>query len=896
MAVAAVAAIGIAASQVGLAAQVRLDIEINAHWRGAYDILVRPRGATLDLERTNGLVEPNFVSLAAKGGMSQAQLEGIRAIRGVEIAAPIAWVGLMTTTTMGPTITIPRSPAETTLYSVSMTVSVNDGLSERLVYKDQFRVLLQSSVKADGHPIALSDYGNVGLSSVPGYDPIAQLASTHFLPPVQSPILAVDPAAEKALLGDQGAFFDPLVQLQDRDNLTAGNADPSIVLRDYALQRDQIGFLKQGNEAEQERPVLPILVSSTAYSHVKVSINVSQVGHPIGVAIDTSNTELALARAEEAAGPILTPIGTSTVDASGIRAFRVTGYMVPWPGTTVPEGVGESGMAQGSSVFTSSITDRPTYTATATPDGAATVAFWISPLGTVPPGGPGATSAPTEPQGGPQQSQTGTEQSYRSLETVVAPAAQGFVGQGLLDPPYILAPIAEYDLASLDLPHDPLNYVPYGAYDPPDTTLVANPSGQPVTRKPMNPTLNPTGLLQMPPMGIVDIHAAELLRGETPIDAIRVRVADITDYGPASLAEVKRIAGEIAAMGLDVVVVAGSSPQTVDVYVPAYDTSGTPPADLGWVEQHWTTLGAAPRVERVLGDTNLALVLLALFGAAVVAIGMQVLQASVRRRDAATMYALGWHGAQVLRWQVAESLAAGLAVMGAGALAWIPFGNGYAGLVVAIGGGALLTLAGLAAALTVRPRASELATGDFVPPPHRLHMTVTNIRAYALRSLVARPMRSLVIIVGLATAAAAIAPAAAVIVVVGAAVGPTALGSAVSARLQVYQLALLGIVGLSTLGFALLALQADLETRRRELRVLAACGWRPRQIGRLLAWTRLLIALPCASLAFCIAALTSGPIAGSTAPVAAVAALAGMLAFLTALAWGSLAGIRMRDC
>lgn len=895
VAVAAVAAIGIAASQVGLAAQVRLDAEVNAHWRGAYDILVRPKGASLDLERTNGLVEPNFLALTGKGGISQSQVDAIRAIPGVEIAAPIAWVGLMTTNTVGPTITIPRFPAQTTLYSVTMTVSVDDGVSGHLVYRDQFRVLLQPSVGPDGHPDALSDYGDFGVDQLPGVGLVAVVGTTRSLPQVQSPILAVDPVAEKALLGDQGAFLAPLGNLENRDSLTASNADPNMILSGYQ-QRLDIAILRRGNATERNRPVIPVLVSSTTYARVDVSIQVGQIGHPIDHDFDTSgSTSAVLAQAGAEAGSGLTPVGTSSTEVSdSMRALRLNGYMVPWPGTTVPAGFGEEGAVRQASGFSPSLTGRPDYTSAAGPDGASTPAFRIAPLGTVPPGGPGTSiAAPGGLQGGPQQSETGTEQSYRSVEVTSVTIAEGFVSQGHDDQPYVFAPIAEYDLGKLDLPHDPLDYVPYGAYDPPDTTLVAGTDGQPVTHKSMSPTLNPAGLLQVPPMGIVDIHAAELLRGSAPIDAVRVRVGGISDYGPASLARVEQVAGAIATMGLDVDIVAASSPQAVDVYVPAYDTSKTPAADLGWVEQHWTTLGAAPRVEHGLSTTNLALLLLALFGAAVVAVGTQVLQAAVRTREAGILSALGWRRRQVVRWQGAEALVAGLVIAGAGMAVWIPSGHDAAWLLVALGGGALFALAGMAAALLVRPRPGQAVAGDFVAPARHLTLPVAGLRTYALRSLVARPMRSLVIVLSLAAAASAIAPAAAVIVGVGAAVGPTALASALSGRLQVYQLALLGLIGIATLAFAFLALRADLEARRGELRVLEACGWRPRDLRRLLTWSRLMLALPSAVLAILISALTAGPIAGSSAPVPAVTGLAGALAFLTVLAWGRLAGVRM---
>jgi hypothetical protein len=81
----------LAATSAGIhqTATIRVAALVDEHWRGAYDILVRPAGTRLDLEQTNGLVEPNFVGFAGTGGISLDQLAAIRSIREVALAAPI---------------------------------------------------------------------------------------------------------------------------------------------------------------------------------------------------------------------------------------------------------------------------------------------------------------------------------------------------------------------------------------------------------------------------------------------------------------------------------------------------------------------------------------------------------------------------------------------------------------------------------------------------------------------------------------------------------------------------------------------------------------------------------------------------------------------------------------
>jgi len=888
LAVTIVAAIAIAASQIATAARARITAEIDANWRGAYDILVRAAGGRLDLESTNGLVEPNFVALAGQGGVSTDQLAAIRAIPGVEIAAPIAWVGFVTTRVASPTIVIPNVPANPTLYLATLTLSTSDGISRHLVYEDTVRLLLapeETNVK--GCPTVIWDYAATSclLLGVP-----------HFPPQLQSPILAIDPEAERALLGDAGAFLDPLVRLPDRDRLTVGNVDEdAIILPNYEDWRAAISFVRavEPNAAALSRPVIPILVSARTYARIQISLDVRQVGRPLATLPDTDRPPAeVLDDATRQAGPGTTAVGTSTVEGSSeARALRFNGLAVPWPGSSVPWGLGEGGYA-GSRTITSALTGRPSYSPAMAPDGAATPAFQIEPLGTVPPGGPGS-ELPIQgpPVGGPQKVRLGSEQSYRPLTATTPPLVEAFERQNTMDRPFFLAPIGEYDLDALDLPDDPLSYVPYGAYDPPDTTLVAGPDGAPVPPLPMNPTLNPTGLLQAPPMGIVDIAGAELLRGPAPIDAIRVRVAGIANYGPDALATVERVAGVIAALGLEVDVVAASSPQAVAVYVPAYDTSVDQPADLGWVRQNWTTLGAAPRVERALGETNLVLLLLALLGVTVVVAGTALLSAAARAREAAILVAIGWSRWSIVRWQAAESAVAGAIVLALGLVGWAVSAREPLGLAVALYGGTAFLVGGAVAALAMRPSVLRIGAGDIVAPHRRVSPTVGGLRTYALRSLLARPWRSATIVIGLALAAATIAPGLAVLATVGTRVGPTLLGSALAERLAPYQLALLVLVASGILVFTLLALHTDLESRRAELRVLAA-SWQPTEVRRMLAWTRMWLALPATFLAAGLASLTAPPIVGADVPASWVAVLAGGLA-LSAVAWGALAGFRL---
>ena len=66
---------------------------VQDYWRSDYDILVRPSGSTFLYDSTGRrLIEPNFLS-GQQGGITDEQLALIKTIDGIEVAAPVAFLG-----------------------------------------------------------------------------------------------------------------------------------------------------------------------------------------------------------------------------------------------------------------------------------------------------------------------------------------------------------------------------------------------------------------------------------------------------------------------------------------------------------------------------------------------------------------------------------------------------------------------------------------------------------------------------------------------------------------------------------------------------------------------------------------------------------------------------------
>lgn len=842
--------------------------QVDANWRGSYDILVRPMGARSGLEQTGGLVEPNFLGFTGHGGISLRQLAAIRGLPSVALAAPVSFVGYLTYLGSNPVVSLGTRPTAAALYEITVTTTSDDGTGPRLLQRQTGRVLIRPG------PDCGTCVSDLGATAGDG------LALSVGLPSLAVPVLAVDPDAERELLGAPGAFLAAFDRIANRGDLRADTIDPRLIAPGFDIARTTIWSVNDPSFPDptaKKRPIVPLLVSSRVYSDLKVQLSVVQLGRPLASGgSDAKPVSEQLAEAQAAAGSGRTPIGTSTLDlGSTLRPFQETSVIVPWPGTEVSDNTPMRARWFGSLV--TRLAARPSYEPRRGFRGA-DVTLEILPVGMV-----GADDSPVTPAG-PDTSPSGAVGA--TVEVGPLPAYRVFKDYDLAvgavkaiegspaDSPFFYAPIGTFDPSGLDLSSNPLTYVPLGAYHPPDTTLVADPSGRPVTPRKIRPTFSQAGLVTPPPLAITDMEAAALLRGSQPIDAIRVRVAGLTNFDSAARETVESVAAQIARMGLDVDIVAGSSPQDVDIYVPSYFTGQTPPADLGWVSQQWTTLGAAERVERTFGALNTGLTWLAIVSASVFAFGLQAIDTGRRRREVAILAAIGWSRPMILRWIAAEALVGAGAIAGLALAGWLLGGR----LTLALAAGGTLSLIWLVAALLgaawavrhsgpVQVQSGETAVGL---RPDRL-LRVTGLGSFALRSLVSLPARTATEVCGLGIAAAAVAMSAGEILGAAAAGGPTLLAGALAADLAPIQLALLVTSSAAALVFAVAALESRHDETARERRVLRSAGWSERQIRRAAGRARVMSAAPAAILAAALVGALATPLGLALGPTLMIA-------------------------
>ena len=209
--------------------------------------------------------------------------------------------------------------------------------------------------------------------------------------------------------------------------------------------------------------------------------------------------------------------------------------------------------------------------------------------------------------------------------------------------------------------NNPLNWLPENTYSVPPVILRYDAQGHPVTPATLLPTTNPAGYVMQPPLALTTIDAACELVGNHCISAIRVRVAGVVTPNQESWKHIQQVAQEIHQQtSLQVVVTLGSSPQPTLVYVPGIRTGESGAAQdiapLGWVEERWIHIGVGLTYLNQLGSTRLLLlgaVLAVCLGYLAVAFSALV---SSQRREFAILSVLGWRPWQPIRLFLIQAL------------------------------------------------------------------------------------------------------------------------------------------------------------------------------------------------------------------------------------------------
>jgi hypothetical protein len=846
----AVGVIGAVVALIGSSAQVRLAEDIGGKARGAYDILVRP-AAQGGISTTHGLVEPNFLSFSGSGGISLAQLAAVRAVDGVDIAAPISVVGQVTSGLKTPVVSLPPTRVSR-IYRFTVTQHVSDGVNNRLVATQSFESLLSGSV------------GVYSTSTAPGSGVAGDASSGWFLPgfplpPVSASVVAVDPVAEEALVGHPVTALTELAGLRDRTSGSFTGQTIQDALRAAIKDKKLSPNASLGSASvplHAPDPVVPVVVTDADPSSgtVEITADVLAEGKSIDAALAKDDAASVLAAWPDSGQPLRVMKQTIPAD---LRPFGAGNIGFKLDGAT-DEGNAGGGVNQADGL----LLDRPTYRSV---DSAGHgLHLQVVPTGLVPMTGPAVELRAQPGSGFDQVKVAGSEQAYRRTVTIQSTGRINYL------------PIASFTASDLVPSAPDEGRVSLGAYDVPPMTVASSTVAKPGTT--ILPTLNPAGLVVRPPVAIADLRDAELLRGPTPIDAIRVRVAGIDTVDEAATRRVETVAARIADLGLDVDVVIGSSPQDVSIDVSDYVVGpGDATADLGTLTQRWTTMGAATTVTRGLTGTTQSLATLAALAALVATLAAQLLEASSARRDAAILRVTGWSRVAIRRRFLTAPLLAAAAALGLISIAWLAGARDPMVGVIGLSLGLLSPCAALISAFTINvddPVGGSRAGESSARTPR---LPVGSISSLARRMAFSTPARTSALMALLAVTSAA--GGLAVVTYLGRsdAAGPTVLGTTLTYTLTGVHLALAALVFVVGIGFALWLWHYVVADGRPGSASLMASGWASTDLRRLwrslLAWMALPATVLGAGIAATLSALTETPQAGTASAVAVATGL-----------------------
>ena len=825
--------------------QLRTIGTVTAHFRTAYDILVRPQGSRTALESRTGTVQPNFLS-GIYGGITMAQYQEIQQIPGVQVAAPIAMVGYMlphvpvtvklpaaaatghgrqlyriTTTwvSAGGSVRIPQPPSYAYVTSNRLT-SVTIPSYELLPSGSKVPVCSGYALSTDYPPFDAgrqSDlwcwsrvngmFGGGGWEGLtarrPGY-------AVRWLFPML--IAAIDPVAEAKLDGLNRA-----------------------VISGHYL-REQEGPAYQG--APGGESTFPVLVADR-----------SGVG------------EYAVTRVQR----LPNPGGPPALDPTGMQAAAAA------PGRTVAEVRITAGQAyqQLLALLTgTAYQDFDDYP----------IAYWnVGPttyrhsrnggLVAIPVRNPGSTWSFSVPgTGGVPMDEAAT--AYRAIRE------HENTNQSAVQAVPVPAAVGEFDPGKVRA-FDPLSEVPLGPYQPTVAAPANASSRRALGAHDLLPSLNLGGYVSQPVQLITtladlpfiensavftgDLHTAD------PISVIRVRVVGVTGPNPLSLARIKEVAQLIAVRThLAVDIVTGSSPTPVTVSLPA-GAFGQPSLLLteGWVKK-----GVAVAILSAVDKKSAVLFTLILVVCALFVANSATAAVRSRRQELGVLACLGWTRPRIYATVLSELALLGLAAGLVGGALSLPLAAvlhlrvSPDRAIVAVPAAVALAVAAGSVPAWLASRADPVAS---VRPPvldagrARSPRGVTGL---ALVNVLRTPGRSLVGAVSLAVGVAALTMLAAVTLAFRGAIVGSLLGNVVAVQVRgadynaVTATVALGVLAVVDVLFL------NIRERAAELAAIRAFGWPESALGRLVVTEGAVIGL-------------AGSLVGAAAGLAAAAEFAG---------------------
>jgi putative ABC transport system permease protein len=783
--------------------QLRTVGTITASFSPSYDILVRPKGARTALEDQTGTVQPNFLS-GIYGGITMAQWRQIQRIQGVQVAAPIAMIGYVLVTAHIP-LDLPSADydqPERQLYRIT-TMWVSAGGNTKITQPPSYIYYTPDRIAASTTPFSMSEV-------LPGGSRVAVCVTGA--PVTGNPFGAGQTLIACGSKQSGWATGSPGVNWQFPMLIAAIDPDAEAKLDGLSHALASGRYLPEdaadgmATEYGSSVPTFPVLATTSSGVGEEAITTVQRLATPARPLLLSQKVA-----ARDAAAPGRTVLTTtSTAQQAYQLALKLTqtGPIIAY----YTAGPVSYRKGPGGSLIPVQVMNP--------------ASLWTAPGGFI-------TEKPPMDQ---------ADSQYRPLRRDNNPYLQTTPTYSPSPEPVLMGTFNPARIGAFN----PLSRVPLGPYQAVTATPADAASAKALGGGDLLPSLNMGGLVSQPAQLLTSLSALPALENTEqfgtsipaadPISVIRVRVTGVTGPNAISRARINEVAQQIATQtGLDVDIVAGSSPEPVRVDLPA-GKFGQPPLTLimDWVKKGVavTILTAVDRQSVLLFTLILLVCVLYVANAAWAAV-------RGRRRELGVLACLGWRRSRLFGVVLGEVTGIGLVAGLLGAAVALPV-SALAGLRASPGRALLAVPVAVLVAVAAGAVPAWLATR--AEPAAAIRPAVLGVgRAHHPRGVtslglvnVARtPGRALIGVLSLAIGIAGLTVLTAVTVAFRGVVVGTLLGDAIAVQVRgVDYVAIAATVLLGVLGVADV-LYLNIRERATELATIRSLGWRESALARL---------------------------------------------------------------
>jgi putative ABC transport system permease protein len=876
-------------------AQLRTTGSVSANYAPAYDILVRPKGARTAEESKTGTVQPDFLS-GIYGGITLAQYRQIQQVPGVQVAAPIAMVGYaqLEASMFVPLPASALAGSGRQIYRIS-TSWVSDNGASRVTEPPSYLYVT---------PLPLAHGPTGDGPATDGTGPGCVLAGGTVRPSGENPFSTAAQSqvrcwsranqySEENNNPQPGYWVDwtipVLIAAIDPDaEAKLDGLNTALVSGSYLKENEAI-IGARGQNTGGSGTTFPVLASSASGMNEYAQTTVQLLTAPS--AMPDMNADWASA---EASAPGRT-VAVSHTTAQQAYAAVLQGFG-PAEEQTLPAAPPRA--PAGAPPVTATATTPPNVPATT-----AVTGYWsVGPVNYQ----RTATGAltPRQEVNPPLTWYTGTmfpvamddeDSQYRTVTSHTKVTAQTPPGGG--GPLAVIRVAGVFDPAKVKS-FDALSQVPLSVYQPVVATPATAASRQELHGSDLLPSQNVGGLVSQPVNLITTLSALPAIENNhvysdvpaaDPISVIRVRVAGVTGANALSRERINVVAQEIEQRtGLDVDVVAGSSPSPVTIDLPA-GKFGQPPLTLS---ENWVKENVAVAILDAVDKTSVALFTLILVVCVLFVGNAATAAVRGRRRELGVLAAVGWRRSRLFETVLGElagiGLVAGLlaAAIALPVLAALGLDASPERALLAVPVAVAVAVAGGLAPAWLAARADPVSS---VRPPvlavRRAHQPA-GITSLALLNVTRTPGRTLIGVASLAVGIAALTMLTAVTFAFRGEVVGSLLGDAVAVQVRsVDYIAAGATVALGVLAVADVVF-LNIRERAAELATMRSFGWRDTALARLVITEGAIIgvtgSLAGAGLGLGAAAWFAGALPARLLASAAVAVAGGII--ITALA------------